>query len=167
MPNVDRPPLTTTDTASPAATGRVERLWVKRMRLGPMDAVGEVHLDERGIVGNANRGGWRQVTMLEREVWDRHMARLGAALDPAARRANILITGCPLVGARGRVLRIGECRLAIRGETKPCERMDEALAGLREVMFPGWGGGAFARVLQGGVIREGDLVAWDDSGASA
>lgn len=145
------------------ATGRVVRLWIKRARRGPMDPVRELQLDARGIVGNADRGGWRQVTILEDEVWEAHMARLGGALDPAERRANILVAGCPLMGARGRVLRLGDCRLAIRGETKPCERMDEALPGLRAVMFPDWGGGAFGRVLTEGTIRVGDPVAWDDA----
>jgi len=145
-----------------AATGRVVRLWVKRMRLGPMDPVRELQLDAQGIVGNANRGGWRQVTLVEEEVWAAHMERLGAALDPSARRANILIAACALAGARGRILRLGECRLAIRGETKPCERMDEALPGLRDVMFPDWGGGAFGRVIAGGIVRVGDPVVWDD-----
>jgi len=154
--------------AGRVATGRIVRLWVKRMRLGPMDPVRELQLDAQGIVGNANRGGWRQVTLLEEEVWASHMAQLGGALDPAARRANILVAGCPLAGARGRILRLGDCRLAIRGETKPCERMDEALPGLRAVMFPHWGGGAFGRVVTGGTLRVGDPVAWDDApGANA
>lgn len=147
--------------ASPTP-GRVERLWVKRAKLGPMDAVREVQLDDKGIVGNANRGGQRQVTIIEAEVWARHMAALEGDLDPARRRANILVSGCTLAGMRGRTLRIGECRLLIRGETKPCERMDEALTGLREQMFPDWGGGAFGFVVDGGTIREGDIVTWDD-----
>lgn len=143
--------------------GRVERLWVKRAKLGPMDPVREMQLDDRGIVGNANRGGQRQVTILEAEVWARHMAALEGDLDPARRRANILVSGCALAGTRERILRIGDCRLRIRGETKPCERMEEALTGLREQMFPGWGGGAFAVVVDGGTIREGDVVTWEDA----
>ncbi len=153
MPNADRD----------APPGRVERLWVKRAKLGPMDPVREVQLDELGIVGNANRGGQRQVTLIEAEVWSAHMAALGGQLDPSRRRANVLLSGCALEGARGRVLRIGDCRLRIRGETKPCERMEEALPGLRATMFPRWGGGAFGVVLAGGTIREGDVVSWDDA----
>ena len=143
--------------------GTLERIWIKRARLGPMDRVREATLDDLGLLDNANRGGTRQVTMIEQEVWERHMAALGGALDPARRRANLLLRGCPLEQSRGRVLRIGECRIAIRGETKPCERMDEALDGLRARMFPAWGGGAFGQVLQGGTIREGDVVAWEDA----
>lgn len=143
--------------------GTLERIWVKRAKRGPMDPAREVQLDARGIVGNANRGGKRQVTIIAREVWERHMAALGGALDPSARRANLMVSGCALEGARGRVLRIGTCRIAIRGETKPCERMDEALDGLRATMFPDWGGGAFGEVVEGGTIRVGDVVAWDDA----
>lgn len=143
--------------------GILERLWVKRATRGAMDPARELQLDAEGIVGNADRGGQRQVTIIEREVWDRHMAALGGTLDPAARRANLMISGCPLAGARGRVLRIGECRIRIRGETKPCERMDEALPGLRALMFPDWGGGAFGFVIDGGTIRAGDAVVWDDT----
>lgn len=142
--------------------GRLEQIWIKRFRRGPMDAVAEARLEEGlGITGNANRGGKRQVTLIEQEVWQQHMDRLHADLDPSSRRANLMISGCALRESRGRVLRIGECRIMIRGETKPCERMDEALAGLREVMFAEWGGGAFGEVIAGGAIRVGDPATLD------
>ena len=144
----------------------LERIWLKRARLGPMDQADQAQLDHRGLVGNANRGGTRQVTIIARERWEAHMATLGGTLDPSARRANLMVSGIALEGARGRILRIGACRIAIRGETKPCERMDEALPGLRQRMFPDWGGGAFGEVLDGGTIRVGDDVAWDDAPAA-
>jgi MOSC domain-containing protein YiiM len=117
----------------------------------------------RGIDGNAGHGGKRQVTIIEQEVWERHVTTLNATLDPSARRANLMISGCPLENTRGRILRIGECRIMIRGETKPCERMDEALPGLRNVMFPNWGGGAFGEVLTGGNVQLGDAVEFEET----
>ena len=145
-------------------TGRLERIWIKRARRGPMDPAERATLDEgKGIAGNANRGGRRQVTIIERDVWERHMAALGADLDPATRRANLMVSGCSLENSRGRVLRIGACRISIFGETKPCERMEEALPGLRATMFGRWGGGAFGEVVTGGEIRVGDVVRWDDA----
>lgn len=137
--------------------GRLEKIWIKRFRRGPMDPVPDAQLEEGfGLAGNANRGGKRQVTVIEQEVWQQHMDRLHGELDPSSRRANLMISGCALRESRGRVLRIGGCRIMIRGETKPCEQMEEALPGLREVMFPEWGGGAFGEVIVGGAIRVGD-----------
>ena len=98
----------------------------------------------RGIVGNANQGGTRQVTLIDLERWQELMDRFGADLDTSARRANLVVDGLDLFDSRGRTLRIGATRLLIRGETRPCERMDEALPGLQNAMRERWGGGAFA-----------------------
>jgi hypothetical protein len=39
--------------------------------------------------------------------------------------------------------------------------MDEALEGVRRAMEADWGGGAFAEVLDDGVIQVGAAVRWD------
>ncbi len=141
--------------------GRLQAIFVKRMKRGPMDPAERAALVAgRGIVGNANQGGRRQVTILEEELWTAATAELGSTLDPAARRANLLVRGLPLANTRGRVLAIGACRFRILGETRPCERMDEALPGLRRALDPDWRGGAFAEVLSDGEIAVGDEVAW-------
>ncbi len=144
-------------------TGRLEAIWIKRARRGPMDAVESAELRAgRGVVGNADQGGRRQVTLIEREVWEALMRRLDAAVPPSARRANLMVSGIQLAHSRGRTLRIGDCRVRVSGETRPCERMDEALPGLRAEMATNWGGGAFAEVLDDGMIAVGAEVVWID-----
>ena len=126
-----------------------------------MDAVDRATLKAgRGLVGNADQGGKRQVTLIEQEVWQSLMEQVGASLGPAARRANMLLSGIRLAESRGRILLIGNCRIRIYGETRPCERMDEAWSGLREAMKADLAGGAFGEVLDDGEIGVGDQVRW-------
>jgi MOSC domain-containing protein YiiM len=142
-------------------TGRLEAIWLKRMRRGPMDTVERAVLKaQQGLVGNTDQGGRRQVTLLEREVWEALMAQVGTTLPPSVRRANVLLSGIRLAKSRQRILGIGACRLRILGETKPCERMEEACPGLQKAMYPDWAGGAFGEVLDDGTIAVGDPVRW-------
>ncbi len=144
-------------------TGRLARILIKRVRRGPMDPADAATLVAgRGLLGNANQGGRRQVTLLDGDEWARRCASIGVEVDTASRRANLVLTGIPLRETRGRILRIGPRRLRILGETKPCRLMNETVRGLEAALWPGWGGGAFAEVLDDGEIRVGDPVRWED-----
>ena len=147
--------------------GVIEQIWLKRAKRGPMDPVASARVrTQRGLVGNANQGGRRQITLIEAERWAEHLAAVGRNGDPSIgpirRRANVLVRGIPLVNSRGRVLRIGAVRVQIAGETKPCHQMDEVYPG-QAVMKPAWGGGAFAMILDDGEIAVGDPISWDES----
>lgn len=141
--------------------GRLEAIYIKRTKRGPMDPVERAtFVAGQGLAGNANQGGKRQVTILEREVWEALMASLQGELSPARRRANLLVSGVRLEQSKGRVLAVGRHRIRIQGETRPCERMDEALQGLRAAMSGNWRGGAYGEVLDDGEIQVGDAVGW-------
>ena len=143
-------------------TGRIEELWSKRAHRGPMDPVREACLVAgQGMQGSVGRSSRRQITILARDAWESATAELGRDPGPVCRRANVLISGIDLAHSRGRVLLLGSSRVAIGGELTPCERMDEAAAGLRAALQPHWRGGVFAQVLDGGVIRIGDRAAWE------
>jgi MOSC domain-containing protein YiiM len=106
-------------------TGRLEALWVKRFKRGPMDPKTSARLVAgRGIEGNANQGGKREVTVILAEDRKRVSDELGRPADPSWRRANVLVSGVDLRESRGKVLRVGPVKISVSGETRPCERMN-------------------------------------------
>jgi MOSC domain-containing protein YiiM len=140
--------------------GRVERLWVKRAQRGPMDEVDEAQfIARRGIADNADAGGRRQVTIIARERWYELTEVLGE-VDPVLRRANVMVSGIELEGSRGRLLQIGAATVRVNGETRPCRALDFALEGLQHALDPHWGGGVYAEVVEGAVVRLDDVVRW-------
>ena len=142
--------------------GRIEAIWIKRFKRGPMDAVTEAEMvNRRGLAGNADQGGRRQVTLIDAAVWEQVMKQLNANLDPSLRRANLMVRGIDLAQSRKKILQLGACRVRIFNETKPCERMDEALLGLQKALYDDWRGGAFGEVMTGGIVRVGDVARWE------
>ena len=147
--------------------GFLEAIWLKRAKRGAMDAVERAALVAgRGLVGNADQGGRRAVALLDAAAWAEVVAELGVPLPPSARRANLLVRGVSLARTRGRLLRVGACRLRVFTEVTPCRIMDEVRPGLQAAMRPDWRGGVAAEVMTGGEIAVGDAVAWEpDAGA--
>jgi MOSC domain-containing protein YiiM len=138
---------------------RVEAIWIKRARRGPMDpAERATAVAGQGLEGDANYGrSRRQVTIIEKEVFD----RIGEVLPgarPLMRRANFMVSGVQLRDTRDRVLSLGDVRVHVQGETRPCERMDEQCPGLTGALAEDWNGGVYGIVLDAGEIRVGDPV---------
>lgn len=102
--------------------------------------------------------GRRQVTLIQAE----HLPVIGAlaGLDtatPEQLRRNLVVSGLPLLALKDARIRVGEVVLEATGECHPCSRMEETLGegGYNAVRGHG---GLTARVIQGGVIRVGDVV---------
>jgi len=146
--------------------GRLEAIWLKRAHRGPMDPRERAEaIAGEGLVGNADYGTRRQVTIVAAERWRDAELELGADVEPSARRGNLLVTGVDLLEQRDRILRVGAVRVRVRGETRPCERMDEAAPGLRRALSPEWRAGAWGELLDSGEIAVGDPVEWVDEPA--
>jgi MOSC domain-containing protein YiiM len=142
----------------------LKQIWIKRAKGGPMDAVDRaLVVAGKGIVGNANQGGKRQVTILSDHHWKSVTSPLGDTPDARIRRCNLLVSDINFDNARGKVLTIGKVRVRIYGETRPCEQMEDAVPGLKAAMSVPWGGGAFGEILDDGEIAVGDPVTLSDS----
>lgn len=151
-------------TRTSEEVGSVVRLWTKRVRRGPMDPQETLTLSvDSGIEDDANRSrGKRQVTLMEEELWEKAEAHLGETLDPALRRANVMVKGVSLERRGGGILEIGPCRLRVWGENPPCRLMDDAHPGLQEALRPDWRAGVYAQILEGGAVSVGDPVRWQE-----
>jgi MOSC domain-containing protein YiiM len=135
--------------------GEIVAIWIKPAHRLPMKRVDAAELVAgRGIAGNANQGGWRQVTIIDEDAWRQATEELGMDVDPSARRANVMIRGLDLENSRGRKLILGGCIINIRGENPPCRLMKEMQKPLR----PHWRAGVFGQILEGGTIRVGDRI---------
>lgn len=154
------------DSSSANGRGSLLAIWAKGARGEPMMSRSEGDLIAgEGLRNSAPARGKRQVTVLSREAWERAAEEAGQPdADPALRRANLLVTGVDFRQTIGRTLAVGETRILIHGETKPCERMDGAALRMRDALAPDWRGGAFGEVVSGGTIRIGDPVAWAEAG---
>jgi MOSC domain-containing protein YiiM len=145
---------------------RVLAIAIKTATSGPMretaEAFAEVGGGLRGGVAPAPRRG---VTLISRPQWQQVMHELAADLPWHTRRANVLLDAERLGPWIGRRVRMGAVLLEITVETKPCGQMDEFLPGLREALTPEMRGGVCAQVLEGGVIRVGDVLRFEDGAA--
>lgn len=115
-------------------------------------------LAHRGIDTENRNHGKREVTLLAIEAWADVCRELGIELPWHMRRANFLVEGLELAKTIGKTISIGEVRLYIHGESKPCQLMDDQHQDLRETLKPHGRGGVFGQVKTGGTVRIGDAV---------
>jgi MOSC domain-containing protein YiiM len=144
--------------------GKLLAIWTRENWGGEMTSLDEANFVKgKGLTEDVSFGGRRQVTIIEEEKWQAVIEKLNTDLPPESRRANLMIKGINLEETKGRILKIGECRIQISGETKPCAAMDERFPGLKNALKPNWNGGAFGKILDGGKIFIGDEIVWEEA----
>lgn len=145
----------------------VLRLWLRPVEGAPLVEVPALDLvADAGIVGDHAFGRMRHVTFVFVEDWRVAEQALGRAVDPLARRANVLLSGGGGGGLIGRRVRFGTAVVRIRAITAPCPVMDRAAAGLKDALRGAARAGVWGRVETGGRVVVGDaLVALAEVGA--
>ncbi|MEO6595428.1 MAG: MOSC domain-containing protein, partial [Planctomycetota bacterium] len=89
--------------------------------------------------------------------WERACADLGADVDPAVRRANLLVEGVDLAKCIGGVLQVGKIVIDVLGETRPCELLEgPGRVGLCATLRREHRGGVYGAVRTGGDVCVGD-----------
>ena len=144
--------------------GRLEWIGLRPARRVPLLAVNHVEaLAEHGLVGDRSAqhaGSNRQVTLIQQEHLAAVAALLGRdAIDPALVRRNLVVSGINLLALHDAPFEIGGVLFEGAGLCEPCSRMEEALGSGGYNAMRGHGG-ITARVIAGGVIRLGDVVAY-------
>jgi len=135
-------------------------LWVRPVTGGPMQPREQLDLVAgHGVRDDHTFGRMRHVTIVFEDDWNEAVKTLGLdAVDPAGRRANVLVAGAG--GARyvGTRVRLGGALLEIKAITNPCPVMDRAAPGMQEALRPHGRAGIWGRVLEGGTIVRGDAL---------
>jgi MOSC domain-containing protein YiiM len=133
---------------------RVQNLFRAPRKRLPMEELAEVQaVTDAGFEGcaHARPASKRQVLLVDRETLE------AMDLRPGIIRENITTDGLNVNSLQiGQLLRIGRARLEVSGACTPCDQMEAIRPGLRKEL---WGRrGMLCRVLEGGVIRRGDLI---------
>lgn len=133
----------------------------KAEKRGPMLELQQTSVScEAGIIGDVRgKPGPRQVTLVSQQQWQHACAQLGLSLSWLSRRANLLVDDYNFSSTDiGKQLQIGKLTLLITGETAPCNRMDDAASGLKQLLTGNYLAGVTCQVVTPGEIAAGDKV---------
>src|SRR5512140_3779511 len=127
----------------------------KGERKKPVPSVELVH--EHGIAGDAHAGDWhRQVSLLAQESIDK-MRAMGLSVSAGDFAENITTIGIELVSLPlGSRLSLGSTLLEVTQIGKECHTRCAIYYQAGDCVMPKEG--IFAKVLQGGVVRNGEAV---------
>lgn len=144
---------------SERTAGTILAIAVRTAEDGPMKEIPRTVANEDGgleedLAVSADRG----VTFIANGQWKQVVSELGAELPWHTRRANILVESEGLANLIGKSVQIGEVRLQINAETRPCALMDKLHNGLKNALVPDCRAGVYGRVVIGGEIKVGDSL---------
>lgn len=159
-----------TTTAGPAWTGVVRHLHKVPRAFLPMRSFSELTLlagkgiegdrymigQETGFYSHKPEEG-RQITLFEIETLEALSRDAKITLLPEEHRRNVTVEGVPLNHLVGRRFWLGETLLEATRLSTPCRHIEEILG--KAVFDPLINrSGLNCRILQGGVVRVGDIV---------
>lgn len=141
-------------------THQIQSLWTRPAEAKPLIESEMLELVAgQGVRGDHAYGHSRHVTILFAEDWEAAAREVGApGLHPKGRRANVIVSGHDGTRFVGWRLRLGDTLLEARGVVAPCPVMDEAHPGMMEALKPDGRAGIWCRVLEGGILRPGDVL---------
>jgi len=140
--------------------GKVLGIALRSCKKGPMVEVEDIEAIENGkLVGDVDCESHRGITLISARQWADVVREMGRDLPWHTRRANILVDSGSLGEIIGRTITVGEVRVEVNAETRPCAYMDELAPGLWDVLKPDFRAGVYGRITRGGRICVGDVVA--------
>lgn len=143
--------------------GQVRWIGLRPTRNVPMRAVDSAEaVAGRGLRGDryASASGKRGITLIQAEHLPVVAALVGIdAVETAALRRNLVVSGIPLIALKGRRFLVGDVLCEGTTPCDPCSRMEAALGPGGYNAMRGHGG-LCARILQGGTLRIGDAITW-------
>jgi MOSC domain-containing protein YiiM len=139
--------------------GEVVSIHVAPARRIPTRSVESVVAEAgAGLVGDRYHGSrHRHVTIQSALDLEAAGAALGSVVEPGATRRNLTVSGGPVPGKPGTLVRVGEVLLEVVRPAAPCRLLDDWIApGAMKAMHAR--GGTVFRILEGGPVRVGDPV---------
>lgn len=134
-----------------AAVAHLFRAPKKRLPMAEAECVDVVADKGFAPCAHARSGSKRQVLLVDKETLD------AMGLAPGAIRENVTTSGLNVNGLGiGEQLQIGPVILEVSAVCTPCDQLELVRPGLRRELYGRRG--MLCRVLQGGIIKQGDTI---------
>jgi MOSC domain-containing protein YiiM len=146
--------------------GTVHWIGIRPQRKAPLCVLNEVEaITSKGLAGDHFSGSAtskRQITLIQQEHLDLIASVMQLPhLSPGMLRRNLVVKGINLHALKDRRFWVGNTLLEYTGDCHPCSRMEETLGAGGYNAVRGHGG-ITARIIQGGLIKLGDIVRMED-----